>query len=199
MLSRIKKSKGFFNKKLLIVGVACMLCLSACGTDKDVEAEAGKIVEAVENKDMKTVEAIIFGAGDLVADEELAEFFTSSESEGNGIISKIIEQDYIKVKKVTDEYIVYEITAPELSNIFQAVMKEENLTADNFEEYIYNYIATADKTKIQVEVPYTYEDGVFTADYSKQDFMNGITGNLITAYQDLIQQMIQENSGEGVE
>lgn len=199
MLNRIEKSKSFLKKKLLIVGVACVLCLSACGVNKDVEAEAGKIVEAVENKDMKTVEAIIFGAGDLVADEELAEFFTDSESEGNGIISKIVEQDSIKVKKVTNEHIVYEITAPELSNIFNDAMKEKNLTADSFEEYIYNYIATADKTKIQVEVPYTYEDGVFTADYSTQDFMNGITGNLITAYQDLIQQMIQENSGEGVE
>ena len=47
-------------------------------------------------------------------------------------------------------------------------------------------------------MPYTYEDGVFIADYSTQEFMNGITGNLITAYQDLVQQMIQENSGEGV-
>ena len=28
--------------------------------------------------------------------------------------------------------------------------------------------------------------------------MNGITGTLITAYQDLIQQMIQENGEEGV-
>lgn len=104
--------------------------------------EAGKIVEAVESKDMKTVEAIIFGTGDLLADEELAEFFTDSESEGNGIIFKIVEQDSIKVKNVTDEHIVYEITPPELSNIFNDAMKEENLNADSFEEYIYNYIAT---------------------------------------------------------
>ncbi len=161
--------------------------------DSEVKKEASKIVQAVENKDMKTVEAIIFGTGDLIADEELAEFFTDSESEGHGIISKIIEQDAIMVKKVTDEHIVYEITAPELSNIFNDVMKEENLTADSFEKYIYNYIDTAEKTKMQVEVAYTYENEVFTAEYSTQEFMDGITGNLITAYQELIQQMIQEN------
>ena len=51
----------------------------------------------------------------------------------------------------------------------------------------------ADRTKIEVKVAYTYEDGVFVAHYSTQEFMDGITGNLLTAYQELIQQMIQEN------
>ena len=32
-------------------------------------------------------------------------------------------------------------------NIFEDVMKEENLTEESFEEYIYNYIAAAEKTK----------------------------------------------------
>lgn len=44
----------------------------------------------------------------------------------------------------------------------------------------------------------TYEEGIFTADYSTQEFMNGITGNLITAYQKLMKQMIRENSEEDV-
>lgn len=167
--------------------------------NKTIKKDANIIVEAIENNDMKSLEAIILGKRSLIVDEELTEFFTDSKSEEKGIISRIIEQDSIKVKKVTDEHIVYEILAPELINIFHDVMKEENLTADSFEEYIYNYIVIADKTKIQVEVPYTYVDGVFTADYSTQEFMNGITGYLITAYQDLIQQMIQENSGEAVE
>ena len=103
------------------------------------------------------------------------------------------------MKKVTDEHIVYEISAPELSNIFQDVMKEENITAETFEDYIYNYIETAEKVKIEVEVPYTYENEVFKADYDTSEFMNAITGNLITAYQGLIEQMIQENGGGSAE
>lgn len=194
----IEKINNFTKKKLLIISLACVLCFSACGTNKDVEVEAEKIVEAIVNKDMQTVEEIILGTEDLVIDEELAGFFEDSESANNGIIAKIVEQDSIRVKKITDEHIVYEITAPELSNIFEDVMKEENLTKASFEEYIYNYVAMADKTKIEVKVAYTYEDGVFVADYSTQEFMDGITGNLLTAYQELIQQMIQENGEEGV-
>ena len=64
----------------------------------------------------------------------------SSENASNGIITKIVEQDSIKIKEITKEYIAYEITAPELMNIFEDVMKEENLTEESFEEYIYNYI-----------------------------------------------------------
>ena len=194
----IEKINNFTKKKLLFISLACVLCFSACGTNKDVEVEAEKIVEAIVNKDMQTVEEIILGTEDLVIDEELAGFFEDSESANNGIIAKIVEQDSIRVKKITDEHIVYEITAPELSNIFEDVMKEENLTKASFEEYIYNYVAMADKTKIEVKVAYTYEDGVFVADYSTQEFMDGITGNLLTAYQELIQQMIQENGEEGV-
>ena len=100
MLNCIEKSKSFVKKKLLIVGVVGVLCFVGCGTDKNVEVEAEKIVEAVENKDMETVEAMILGTSELAVDEELAEFFTNSNSENNGIISKIIEQDTIKVKKV---------------------------------------------------------------------------------------------------
>lgn len=40
---------------------------------------------------------------------------------------------------------------------------------------------------------------MFTANYSTEEFINGITGNLITAYQELIQQMIEENGGENIE
>lgn len=187
------------KKQLFMICFVCVVCLSGCRTNKELEKEAKKIVEAVDNKDMETVESIILGTRDFVTDEKLAGFFEDSESANNGIIAKIVEQDSIKVEKITDEYIVYEITAPELSNIFKEVMNEENLTEDSFEEFIYNYIATAEKTKIEVKVPYIYENGVFTADYSTQEFMNGITGKLITAYQELIQQMIQEKNEEGVE
>ena len=193
-IGKIKRSTKI---KVLIIILSCVICLSACGTNKDVEAEAEKIVEAVADEDMQTVEAIILGAGDFVTDKELVDFFGDSRSANNGIIAKIVELDSIKIKKINDKHIVYEITAPELSNIFEDVMKEENLKEESFEKYIYNYIVTVEKTKIDVKVPYTYEDGVFTADYSTQNFLNGITGNLIMAYQDLIQQMIQENGEEG--
>lgn len=154
LMYNIGKLKKFIKRRLLAISLICTLCFSSCGTDKVVETEAEKIVEAVTNKDMKAVETIILGTGSFVTDEKLADFFEDSENASNGIITKIVEQDSIKIKEITKEYIAYEITAPELMNIFEDVMKEENLTEESFEEYIYNYIAAAEKTKCEVKVPY---------------------------------------------
>lgn len=84
---------------MLAICLVCTVCLSACGTDKNIEVQAERIVEAIESKNVKTVETIILGTEDLAIDEELAGFFSDSENEEEGIISKIIEQDSIKVKK----------------------------------------------------------------------------------------------------
>lgn len=184
--------------KIFTVGLVFALFFSACGNEKAVKAEAGKIVEAVENKDVKTLEMLILGTGDFAEDEALSDFFLESESDSNGVIAKIIEQDSIKVKKIEKEAIVYEITAPQLSEMFEAAMQEKDLSSENFEKYIYDYIAAADKIKIEVKVPYTYEDKVFEADYLTKDFINAITGNLVNAYQGLVQKMLEENSGESV-
>ena len=69
----IGKMKKSAKKKLLIISLVFTLCFSACGTDKVVETEAEKIVEAVTNKDMKAVETIILGTGNFVTDEKLAD------------------------------------------------------------------------------------------------------------------------------
>ena len=73
------------------------------------------------------------------------------------------------------------------------------MTENNFEEYIYHYIANAEKINTEVEISYSYENGVFKADYLTKEFINGITGNLIIAYQELIQEMIQEREGEDLQ
>jgi len=191
-----KNRKVFIKKMTLISCVFCMLFFSSCGVDKKVKVEAEKILKAIENQDMVEVEKILLGTEDFVADEELSSFFQSSESENNGIIAKVVERVTIKIEKITTGYILYEIVAPNLSNMFQAAMKEEGLNADNFEKFIFNYIAAADTIKTKVEVSYTYEGDEVKIDYSTEAFMNALTGNMISAYQELIQLMIQENSGE---
>lgn len=192
----LKNSKALL--KIFTVTLVFTLFFSACGNEKAVKAEAEKIVEAVENKDVNALEMLILGTGDFAEDEVLSDFFSDSESDSNGVIDKIIEQDSIKVKKIEKETIVYEITAPQLSGMFEEAMKEKDLSSENFEKYIYDYIAAADKIKIEVKVPYTYENKVFEADYLTKDFINAITGNLIDAYQGLVQKMLEENSGESV-
>lgn len=202
MSNRIKKSKDSMKKKLIGIIFLCVIgtiCYLLCNMQKSIKAESMKIVEAIEGENIAMLENVLLGRKDFLEDNEWIEFSNSISDGKDGMITKIIEQSSIDVKKITRKYIVYEITAPELSSIFKEAMEEENLTNNNFEEYIYQYIAKAEKINTEVKVEYFYEKRVFQADYLKKEFLNAITGNLITAYQELIQEMIREREGENLQ
>lgn len=182
------------------IGVlAALMCstmlFAACGSDKKVEAEANKVADAVSSKDVSKLDAIINGVDDLAADDELADFFTTDDVAGNGLMTQIVNADTVEVKKVGKETITYKITAPDLSNLF-ADMKADNVSEESVEQYLSDYISKAEQVTTEVEVPYTNEDGNFSADYSSEEFMNALTGNLVTAYQGLVQDAVNEMSEE---
>jgi hypothetical protein len=183
-------------KKIIIALISMLGCftLISCGTNKNVKKEAEKIVKAVEENDMDTLEKIIMGTSweDIDLDEEISDFFIESYSnENDGIISKIIA-------KITSDSITYEITSPELSSIFQDIMQDTNIQVENLEEYIYSYVEEAAVQKSEVKIAYTYENNMFKADYATDDFVSAITGNMINSYQKLIYKMIEEFNQEAV-
>jgi hypothetical protein len=199
MEKMVMKKINLCRVRLLLIAVICML-LIGCGkeneTENEVKEDAEKIIHIVESNDMDALEQLLMGENKVTADAELLDFFSTSESGNNGIITKIVTRDAIKIKKIKDESVIYIFTAPDLSSMFQDAMKEENLTDENFEKYIYNYIDSADETKIEVEVSYTYENNRFEADYYTEEFANAMTGGMISSYQNLIQEVIKENEEE---
>ncbi len=198
MFNKIKKCKGSI-KKIIVISFLCVIgiaCYLVCAIQMSVKTEAKKIVVAIESRNIEMLEKVLFGMEDFTEDEEWTDFSINISNENDGVITKIIEQSFIDIKKITKDYIVYEIITPELSNIFKEIMKEENLTKDTIEKYMYEYIAKAERIKKEIKIFYSYEDGICKINYLTKEFMNGITGNLIIAYQELIQQMIQEKEGE---
>ena len=161
--------------------------LTACGTDKKIEKQANNIVDAVENNDISELDFIINGTEELAEDEELADFFETDTEQGNGLMSKIIKHDTIEVKKVGKDAITYKITAPDLSNLFSD-MKAGNVTEENIDD--------AKMVTNEVDVSYTYENEKFSAEYGTEEFINALTGNMVTAYQELIQDVQNEISEE---
>lgn len=168
---------------------------TACGTDKKIEKQANNIVDAVENNDISELDSIINGTDELAEDEELADFFETDTEQGNGLMSKIIKHDTIEVKKVDDDAITYKITAPDLSNLFSD-MKSGNVTEENIDSFMDDYISGAKTVTNEVKVSYIYEDEKFLAEYDTEEFVNALTGNMVTAYQGAIQDMQSEISEE---
>ena len=169
--------------------------LTACGTDKKIEKQANNIVDAVENNDISELDFIINGTDELAEDEELADFFETDTEQGNGLMSKIIKHDTIEVKKVGKDAITYKITAPDLSNLFSD-MKAGNVTEENIDSFMDDYISDAKMVTNEVDVSYTYENEKFSAEYDTEAFINALTGNMVTAYQELIQDVQNEISEE---
>lgn len=168
---------------------------TACGTDKKIEKQVNNIVDAVENNDISELDSIINGTDELAEDEELADFFETDTEQGNGLMSKIIKHDTIEVKKVDDDAITYKITAPDLSNLFSD-MKSGNVTEENIDSFMDDYISGVKTVTNEVKVSYIYEDEKFSAEYDTEEFINALTGNMVTAYQGAIQDMQSEISEE---
>ncbi len=188
----------YFKSNIKIIGIILIgLCLSAtaCGTDKTVKKEANKISDAIESKDLSLLDKIINGVDDLSEDEELSDFFETDTEQENGLMYQIIEQDTVEVKRIGDKTITYIITAPELSDLFND-MRKNNVTEENVDSFIKDYIVKADKVTNEVEVPYTYENGNYSAEYGSEEFINALTGNMVTAYQNLMQDVVNEMDTE---
>ena len=135
--SNMKKCK-FIKSGIAIAILGCSIIFTACdvNTDKKVEKQANKVVDAVESKDITKLDAIINGTDEIKEDEELKDFFeTDTETnQKNGLMSKIIKNDTIKVKKVGKDTVTYKITAPDFSKYFTE-MKKSEVTEENIESF----------------------------------------------------------------
>ena len=160
------------------------------------EEDINKIVDIVDSNDVTKLDAIINNENDMAVDKELQEFFVSSDIErGDGLMSLVMREDSIEVKDIGKNTIIYKITAPDLSKLFFD-MKESKVSEENIESYISEYVSNAEKITTEVEISYTNQNGKFSANYRSEEFINALTGNLVTAYQQLMQDAINEVGGE---
>ena len=198
------KKKRKSRKKiwiLLVCAVALLIVVSVILVsvrNREIKRQANQIVSALEKDDMQTVEALLFQNNEISPDREIADFFQVGENEerDDGLISYILKQDVIEIKRVEQDTIVYEITSPDLTQIFQDI-ENEIVTEEEFENYVFEYIDGAQKITSLVNVPYTYEDKKVSIEYLNEDFFNAITGNIVSSYQRLLKDVLEEYESQG--
>lgn len=198
------KKKRKSRKKiwiLLVCAVALLIVVSVILVsvrNREIKRQANQIVSALEKDDMQTVEALLFRNNEISPDSEIADFFQVGENEerDDGLISYILKQDVIEIKRVEQDTIVYEITSPDLTQIFQDI-ENEIVTEEEFENYVFEYIDGAQKITSLVNVPYTYEDKKVSIEYLNEDFFNAITGNIVSSYQRLLKDVLEEYESQG--
>lgn len=181
-------------KGLIIVTIYITL-MGCAGTREEVSANAEKIGIIIENGDIDEISNLIFGIEESETISGLEEIIGTggTDTKQEGILNDIFQRNTIKVGNISENTIEYEIEAPNLQEIFVEILNnKEILSEEQLLLYMKEYVAQAQLRKVTVAVTYTIENKEIVIDYQNQEFIDGITGGLLSAYQQLYQDMINE-------
>lgn len=187
-----KRKKG--KKKIWIVLIVLILAILLLGVyflskeRKSVKEYAESVVEIFQNGDKEKIDELIFGYQELAMEDEKQE-----EGEKEGILAKIFKNISIKVKRITEKEIQYEILSPDLSTFFDTLEKENKmLSASEMEISLDKLIKEAQRKEYVVSIPYEKKNGKIIAAYRTEEFVNAITGGLLQGYKEIYAKMLEE-------
>ncbi len=179
---------------VIIVCVALSL-LAGCGRkqNKIVEDNAQKVAEAFNETDMDAINETIFGPDEVKAVGQNSDTQSETEKSREGVLESIFRHVTIEVKKTTDRTIEYEITAPEMRDVFAGLdFDKTNMSSDELLQMIKDYAQNAEKRVETVSLSYSLYDGKPIVNYKEEAFINAITGGFLDAYKSLYAEMISE-------
>ncbi len=189
----VKKRKTG-KKKIWIVLIVLILAILLLGVyflskeRKSVKEYAENVVEIFQNGDKEKIDELIFGYQELAMEDEKQE-----EGEKEGILAKIFKNISIKVKRITEKEIQYEILSPDLSTFFDTLEKENKmLSASEMEISLDKLIKEAQRKEYVVSIPYEKKNGKIIAAYRTEEFVNAITGGLLQGYKEIYAKMLEE-------
>lgn len=185
-------------KKILYVCVLTMAlaALTACGEEGSKEqellAKAGQMAGSVADKSIAGWKDIILPYlgidvsqfKDLLPEADLkSEDITDEDS---GLISKIMKRTKIKFIKIDKDHITYEVSAPDMSHVFQDLIQDKPLSKDAYNQYMDDYIKNAPLVNTELALTYSFTGGKLEVNFGSKEFANAITGNVYKSYEDLV-------------
>lgn len=179
-----------------LVIIAICITLNGCGKEnREIKKSAEEVVTVIESGNIEEINDLIWGMDKLGGSNELSDIVETEKMEikQEGILSEIFKRNTIKVVNISENIIEYEMETPDLQGIFDVILDgEEMLDEEQLFSYMKEYITQAKIRKIIVEVPYIIQNGEIVIDYQNKEFIDGITGGLLSVYWRLYQEMLSE-------
>lgn len=171
-----------------------LISLVGCGKQNEaVETAAQVVADAFEECDMATINEIIFGTSELEIDEELSDVWGETIEPQEGVLEYVFEHVTVKVKKITDSVVEYEVEAPDMEKVFGDIeTNEADISEGELLEHIGSYVPDAETKETTVLVEYIFVDDEPILNYQDEEFINAVTGGLLDAYKTLYLEMIEE-------
>lgn len=184
------------KKSILIIMffIALALLVSCKKQDKAVEEVAQEVADAFAAGDMTTINKTIFGINELEVDERLTDIWgETNNTSQSGVLECIFQHVTLKVKKITDNIIEYEVIAPDMAAVFMNLEANAGeITEGELLRHITNCAKNAEVKTTTVSLEYILVDEVPIVDYCDEAFINAVTGGLLDAYKSLYTGMMEE-------
>lgn len=184
------------NKKYLYIGISAMVIIIISviiivyfiffNINEKVENYANETAEILSSHDIIKINSLIFDYDELNIDDEICDIYYDGSNQSFDLMKNIFEHVSVQTKKVAKEVIIYKIKAPNLSELMNDFINENNanLSSDQFKEYITKYIESADTVTNTVEVNYSINsDNKIEVNLRTKEFINALTGGLLENYE----------------
>lgn len=169
---------------LILIGIATFN-LNGCG-NSDVKDIVNENIEVFMSGNMEDINKILFENQDSSTGSEVNEF-------ENKILSNIFSNSTIKIKKVEKDVVELKVIAPDMKDVFKNLPdSSEEYTEDGLLEYMQEYVGVVETCEFIVDLPYTKDGEEIVIDYRDEDFVNAITGGMLSAYKELYFAMLDE-------
>lgn len=183
------------NRRLYIILGSVVICLAVIAVltftvlwksnkKREVKEQAQKVITEFTFGEIYEINDYLF-AGKLENG-----ILPEDDGEASGLresIDHVLEKYFlyvtIELGKIDENTVTYSVTAPDMSGFFQDCMEhQENYRNEGIADYFQQSLEKAALAEKDVTLEYTYEDSVFKADYTSEEFTDAVMGGLVQGY-----------------
>lgn len=187
---------------ILVLGLAVCAALTGCGNQEDtatdgnqaVRESAQAVADAFTDSDMGEINEKVFGVDSRAVEDTLLDEWDKESQSQEGVLAIVFELATVKVGDVGDDSVVFEVTAPDMSKVFDGLGAESSadMSEEELLEYVSDYARDAETREAKVTLEYSTAGGEPTVNYQDEGFVNAVTGGLLDAYKALYAQVLDE-------
>ncbi len=193
------------KKRLLVLLFTSFLVL-ICGCSsrsKTAEAAAQEAIAVFNNGTSDEMQTLIFGSRTSGSSQDVYDQMGSligetidsysSESKDQSFLPHIFSKNTVAVTGSTKKTVTLEVIAPNLEGVFQNLPDDSgSFTEEDLMLYLKDFADKAESKTFTVELPFVTEGKEIIINYQTTDFLNAMTGGLISSYHQLYEELLEE-------
>lgn len=156
-------------KRLILFWLLIQLLLVGCSNQRR-SSEIEKEIHKLSSGDINEINEVLFGYTDTLAGED-------------NIVGNIVSRSSIKILSVSDTEIELEVTAPNMKgSIVSLINNNPDNTNDELLKELLTYADNTKKVRHNIQLNYTNIDKQLKIDYFNEEFIDALTGGLLSDY-----------------